>query len=211
MDNYSAQTGTGETDSQQERAEQSAFLDAIMETGPMQFCHKYLVAKGKVPADVKGFKNALYQMWFSFYRREQQNDSCGFEHVFLGERKDGEVSGFHNWMMFWIEECKGHVDYKGYMHPRNRSEVVDNNDRIISCQLSWHGDIKTVTTMFIGTSPEFEFALYTLYFVAGQERTMVMIDGYEVELRCYRIRSQQGDKIGSCFPDLKAEHSQSHS
>jgi hypothetical protein len=44
-----------------------------------------------------------------------------------------------------------------------------------------------------------------------QERTIVMIDGYEVELRCYRIRSKYGDKIGSCFPDLKAEHNQSHS
>ena len=37
------------------------------------------------------FKSALVQMWFSLYRREVQNDSSGFEHVFLGESDDGQV------------------------------------------------------------------------------------------------------------------------
>jgi Endoribonuclease XendoU len=30
-------------------------------------------------------------MWFSLYRREVQNDSSGFEHVFLGESDNGQV------------------------------------------------------------------------------------------------------------------------
>jgi hypothetical protein len=38
------------------------------------------------------------QMWFSYYRRDGQNDSCGFEHVFVGESKGDSITGFHNWI-----------------------------------------------------------------------------------------------------------------
>ena len=39
-------------------------------------------------------------------RRDAANDSCGFEHVFVGESDNGEISGFHNWVNFWLEEKK---------------------------------------------------------------------------------------------------------
>eukprot|EP00955_Chlamydomonas_euryale_P031952 334998-Chlamydomonas_euryale.AAC.11 len=178
-----------------ERQEVSRFLDTIMATPVMQYVHKYLVEKDKVKPDAYEFKKMLYQMWFSFYRRETQNDTCGFEHVFLGESK----------------EDKGHVDYKGFLKPRSHHEQVTDEDRILSVQLGWKGEVKDVTTMFIGTSPEFEFALYTLYFQAGDENNVVMIDGYEVDIRCYKIRSKYGDKVGSCFPELLTEHNDDRS
>lgn len=42
-------------------------------------------------------------------------DSCGFEHVFVGETKSGtEIIGFHNWIQFYLQEKNSHLDYKGY-------------------------------------------------------------------------------------------------
>ena len=42
-------------------------------------------------------------------------DSCGFEHVFVGETKSGsEIIGFHNWVQFYLQEKSTHLDYKGY-------------------------------------------------------------------------------------------------
>jgi hypothetical protein len=38
---------------------------------------------------------------------------------------------------------------------------------VLSVQFDWKGQRKPVTTLLIGTSPEFELALYTLCFVAG--------------------------------------------
>lgn len=211
LDNYEAETGVAEVETHQEKKEISDFLDCIMATKPMQYCHNYLIEKKIIAPDAAAFKKALVQMWFSYFRREEGMDSCGFEHVFLGESKDDDVSGFHNWIQFWIEEVKGNVDYKGYMKPKNRREVVDNTDRVLSMQLGWKGETKNVTTLFIGTSPEFEFALYTLYFLCGGEHNIVNIDGYEIDIRCYRIKSKYGDKISSCFPDLLAEHDADHS
>lgn len=209
-DNYSPATGQEETNTPEEKKEIGGFLDSIMETRPMLYVRKYLAQKGLAPSDHQEFKMMLVQMWFSFYRRETQNDSCGFEHVFLGESDNGQISGFHNWIQFWIEEAAGNVDYKGYIKPRNRSEVVDSSDRVISCQFAWKGQVKSITTMFIGTSPEFEVALLTLYFLAGSERNNIVIDGYELCVRCYAIRSQYGDKIGSAFVELMGEHDNHH-
>jgi hypothetical protein len=58
--------------------------------------------------------------------------------------------------------------WQGYIKPRNRGEVVDSEDRVISCQFKWSGVVKPVTTLFIGSSPEFELALYTIMFLAGR-------------------------------------------
>ena len=69
-------------------------------------------------ANVGAFKQQLHQMWFSAYRREIQNDSSGFEHVFVGEARDGQVIGLHNWIQFSNEEQKRNLNYKGYIFPR---------------------------------------------------------------------------------------------
>ncbi len=50
--------------------------------------------------------------------------------------KNGEVSGFHNWIMFYLEEKKGNVDYRGYIKPKSRDATAEANDddRILTLQ-----------------------------------------------------------------------------
>lgn len=209
LDNYERTTGSAEVVTDTEKREMAAFLDAVCETAPMQYCHRYLVAKDLASPDINVFKRQLYQMWFSFYRRDGNNDTCGFEHVFVGEydTSDGKLSGFHNWVQFWIEECKGNVDYRGYIVPRVRgAQEVDNHDQLLSVQFAWHGELKPVTTLFIGVSPEFEMALYTLCFLAGSEQNNISIGNYDLTIRCYRIHSSYGDKIGSAFAEIVREN-----
>ena len=58
--------------------------------------------------DTMSFKRLLHRMWFALYPRSRRTKgSCAFEHVFLGEVKNGKVNGFHNWLFFLLEEQKG--------------------------------------------------------------------------------------------------------
>jgi hypothetical protein len=54
---------------------------------------------------------------------------------------------------------------------------VDDADRVLSVQFDWKGQRKPVTTLLIGTSPEFELALYTLCFVAGGQQAAQAAQG----------------------------------
>lgn len=91
LDNYSAYTGEEEEISAHELRENQAFLDAVMETAVMKYCHQYCLAKeasyngDAVPESPSGFKEVLNSIWFELYSRSgggrrRKMDSSGFEH-----------------------------------------------------------------------------------------------------------------------------------
>ena len=212
LDNYDAEVGKEENLSNAERQEISSFLDAILQTAPMQFCHKYCHAKNPsgVPASLSGFRTLLFKIWFELYNRSRggRADSSGFEHVFTGEIKDDKISGFHNWVQFYLEEKRGKVDYKGYLKPKSNTDAQTNDDdHILTLQFEWGGVEKFAGTCFIGVSPEFEMALYTTCFLVGEEDNAITLDtGVDVfglNIRCYKMAR---DKIGTCFPETTSHY-----
>ena len=96
LDNYSAYTGDEEEVSSKELKENRDFLNAVMETHTMKYCHQYCIAKGvkyngeTISEDESEFKRVLNSIWFELYSRSgggrrRKMDSSGFEHVFVGE------------------------------------------------------------------------------------------------------------------------------
>eukprot|EP00180_Rhodochaete_pulchella_P001294 Plantae.Rhodophyta-Rhodochaete_pulchella.ctg2103.p1 GENE.Plantae.Rhodophyta-Rhodochaete_pulchella.ctg2103~~Plantae.Rhodophyta-Rhodochaete_pulchella.ctg2103.p1 ORF type:complete len:374 (+),score=76.80 Plantae.Rhodophyta-Rhodochaete_pulchella.ctg2103:526-1647(+) len=198
LDNYERETGVSENTNEEEKQENWDFLNAVMATPCMQYCFRYASARGvlKDADDEQGFKSFLYRLWFYLYRRETSRDSSGFEHVFVGEERNGKIIGFHNWIQIMIEEHRQKLDYKGYLH-RSGPEP-DAMTQILSVQFAWEGDLKPVSTCFIGVSPEFELALYTLCFLCGEEENRIKVGPYECTIKCYRL----GSMIGTAFPQL---------
>lgn len=210
LDNYVSSTGEAERVTSAEKREVQEFLKVIMETPPMQFCHRYCREKkpGDVPESKSGFAKMLQTIWFDLYRREGALDSSGFEHVFVGEVKNGDVSGFHNWIQFYLEEKKGDLDYRGYIKPRGSGQAqYDDDDYILTLQFSWKGVEKFVGTSFIGVSPEFEMALYTMCFLVGEKENPVELDTgsdiFNLVIKCY---SMARGKIGTTFPEVSSHY-----
>ncbi|XP_029908800.1 uridylate-specific endoribonuclease C [Myripristis murdjan] len=207
LDNYERSTGVSEQVTAEEVTENNLFLDAVLQTGVMKRAHKYLISKGQSSSDLRQFKSQLYLIWFHLYHRERNGgvDSCGFEHVFVGETKAGrEVVGFHNWIQFYLQEKNRHLDYKGYK--ARDHDLPDQDDHVLNLQFSWHGLVKPVGGAFIGPSPEFEMAIFTVIFLMNTERStavVVNVDQCQMELVVVR----HGRSLGTAYPKLLSSNS----
>ncbi|KAL5748342.1 hypothetical protein ACOSP7_025371 [Xanthoceras sorbifolium] len=200
LDNYNPNSGCKEVVTSEEKQEQVAFIEEISRTAPIKYLRQYLSSKGIVTGNNQDFKRMMTSLWFDLYGRGgTSGSSSAFEHVFVGEIKqcgEQEVSGFHNWLQFYLEEAKGNVDYQGYIFPRRRGQIPDSETQLLTVQFEWNGILKSVSSTLIGVSPEFEIALYTLCFFMGREENRIQLGPYPVNIKCYRF----GDKIGSVFP-----------
>ncbi|XP_040898395.1 poly(U)-specific endoribonuclease-C-like isoform X2 [Toxotes jaculatrix] len=207
LDNYERSTGVTERVTTEEQTETNLFLDAILQTEVMKRAHRYLVSKGQSSSDLRLFKSQLHLIWFQLYHRQRNTglDSCGFEHVFVGETKSGtEIIGFHNWIQFYLQEKNRHLDYKGYK--AREHDLPDQDDHVLNLQFSWHGVVKPVGSAFIGPSPEFEMALFTVVFLMNTERSttvLVNIDQCQMELVVIR----HGRSLGTAYPKLLSSNS----
>ncbi|KAF0690647.1 Aste57867_17953 [Aphanomyces stellatus] len=204
LDNYERGTGVAEVVTKEELKENELFINAIAETKPVKYAHAWLEKNGKFKGDMAAFKRKMHDIWFGLYRREVANDSSGFEHVFIGEVKDGQVSGFHNWIQMYMEEKAGRLDYLGYIKPKQRGRSTlepDEHEQLVTIQFAWEKETKPISTSLIGVSPEFEMALYTMCFLNGQEENEVQLGPYRVIVKCFSIGRGDRAKIGSSFPE----------
>ncbi|KAF6020416.1 hypothetical protein EB796_021278 [Bugula neritina] len=201
LDNYTMETGEQEVVTKEEFKENVMFIDAICDTPLMKEAHSFLRDKGKAPGAINDFKKLLYKLWFKLYRRtkgDRDFDSSGFEHVFVGEIKGEDVVGFHNWICFYLQEKSGNIDYHGYFR---RGTSLEREPRFITLQFSCkNGRGKPIGGSFIGTSPEFEMALYTVcYLMDIGSKVHIELDEYKVEVTVYG----HAGGIGTAYPTSK--------
>ncbi|CAG5125891.1 unnamed protein product, partial [Candidula unifasciata] len=118
LDNYVPDKGVKESLTSSESSENTAFLNAILNTRVMNVLLNYLQCRGFVnnQADLR---SVLTKLWLDFYPRSGTstvNDTSGFEHVLAGEYKSStEVNGFHSWLSFYQKEKAGQLNYYGYV------------------------------------------------------------------------------------------------
>ncbi|XP_056129455.1 uridylate-specific endoribonuclease A isoform X2 [Lampris incognitus] len=202
LDNYHRMTGEAEDFSPQQLNEQDTFLKETMsntELGRELF--SFLFTKG-VYASEEEFIYDLKMMWFGLYCRSKNTmDSSGFEHIFAGEVKRGKVSGFHNWVQFYRLEKEGLLNY--YSH--NFDGPWTTYPDVLGMQFKWDGYYKQVGSSVIGSSPEFDLAVYSLcYITRPGKRCRLSLGGKQLEIQTYTWdKSFYGDGkkyIGSAFP-----------
>ncbi|EYC10767.1 hypothetical protein Y032_0053g2286 [Ancylostoma ceylanicum] len=205
MNNFNREGGVDEprVSREEEGHEISTFLTTILASRPWQILYSFLYHKGHPFAQSPYiFRAWIEHLWFRHYSRSRgwAHDSSAFEHVFMGEEKRGEVSGFHNWVRFYLLERNPieELDYMGFIEGRGNV--------MVSLRFTWQGLLKRVGSFMVGTSPEFEMALYTLCFLArrgGQECT-VEIDGCLVIITSYDMVQDGEIFIGTAYPKAGA-------
>ncbi|XP_058488438.1 uridylate-specific endoribonuclease A [Solea solea] len=202
LDNYKRMTGQAEDFNPQQLAEQETFIkEAMSNTELGRELFAFLYTKG-VYASEEEFTHDLEMMWFGLYSRyNNKMDSSGFEHIFAGEIKGGKVSGFHNWIQFYLLEKRGELNY--YSHSFNGPWT--NYPDVMGMQFKWDGYYKQVGSAVMGCSPEFDFALYSLcYITRPGKQCRLSLGGKELIIQTYTWEKTfygDGKKfIGSAFP-----------
>uniref|UniRef100_H3DAR4 Uridylate-specific endoribonuclease n=1 Tax=Tetraodon nigroviridis TaxID=99883 RepID=H3DAR4_TETNG len=202
LDNYNRMTGQAEDFSPQQLAEQDTFLkETVSNTELGRELFAFLYTKGVYPSE-EAFIQDLKMMWFGLYSRNNNKlDSSGFEHIFAGEIKGGKVSGFHNWIQFYLLEKRGLLNY--YSHSFNGPWTTYPD--VLGMQFMWDGYYKQVGSAVIGCSPEFDLALYSLCYIARPgKQCRLSLGGKELVIQTYTWdNSTYGDGkkfIGSAFP-----------
>ncbi|EYC10843.1 hypothetical protein Y032_0053g2321 [Ancylostoma ceylanicum] len=112
------------------------------------------------------------------------------------QEKNEEVSGLHNWIRFYLLERNRteDLDYKGY--------VVQRGSVMAALRFTWQGALKRSGSLLIGTSPEYDMALYTLCFLSrrGKELCQVELDGCPLSVTSYELVQNNEVYIGTVFP-----------
>lgn len=182
LDNYVRNTGTVESVTSEEIQEQHAFIDEVFKTTIMKKLYSFLITKGYYTS-VESFKNDLREMWFGLYTRSKGSlDSSGFEHVFHGEIHKGKISGFHSWVNLYLQEKAGQINYLSYSSDGPWTSYPD----VFAFQFKWSTYLKTIGSFFMGSSPEFEIAMYTLCYVTRPDSLCpVKFGGASLKIQTY--------------------------
>ncbi|XP_077054456.1 uridylate-specific endoribonuclease A isoform X1 [Siphateles boraxobius] len=201
LDNYKRMTGEVEDVPSQEVQEQDTFLQQTMNTDLGRELYNFLHSKGAYSSQSE-FIQDLKMMWFGLYSRSDGKlDSSGFEHIFVGEIKSGKVSGFHNWLQFYQSEKQGLLNYYSHSFDGPWTTYPD----VLGMQFNWNGYYKEVGSAFIGCSPEFDLAIYSLcYITRPGKRCYVSLGGQSLGIQTYTWdKSSYGDGkkyIASAYP-----------
>ncbi|MCP9257012.1 Poly(U)-specific endoribonuclease [Dirofilaria immitis] len=174
---YEPQVGVPESNNSKKRKAIDDYLDAVLNTTVWKILYQFLLEKDHLYSrSFNNFRAWIKQLWFVEYSRKQGLiDSSGFEHVFMGEHNDGEVSGMHSWLRFYLLErnISQQFDYRGFTIKR-----------------------------FVSTSPEFDLALYTLCFLARQSRNTCkfQLDECPFVITSYKFIQQGKNFVGTIYP-----------
>ncbi|XP_031838971.1 endoribonuclease Arlr [Nomia melanderi] len=198
FDNYELNTYQSEIITIEKNAEEDEFINNLMETNVMLHTMYYLSVKGFFINDLKVYKNVLKEIWFHPYSRSKRiNSSSGFEHVFVGESKRRKgIIGVHNWIFFYFGELTSKINYFGY----SRRKEFPNGAAILEIYFTYNGRRK-ISTMFIGTPPELEIALYTLCFFTRPNKTCkISFIGSKFGIQTYVLKNDNKRYVGTAFP-----------
>ena len=127
-ENYQPDVSVTEDRTRDEMREEEALLKEMMKTKVMKKTFDFLKANELFTKSMTEFEALLSELWFSVYSRGKRiKGSSGFEHVFLGEKKNGAVQGFHNWLYFNHLEEMGEVSFFNFMMLNMTRLIIDRH------------------------------------------------------------------------------------
>ncbi|CAH8487592.1 unnamed protein product [Schistosoma margrebowiei] len=190
LDNYDPEVDMTDIGTEEDR-EEDDFINELLKTKIMKMTYDFLVEKQKISGGIDDFGKFLKDLWFKRYKLRRHGESSAFEHIFVGEHKKSMMLGLHNWIQFYLKEKSKEINYYGW----KKSSL---HEHLISVEyLDENKYRKPMGSVFIGSSPEFDIAIYTITFLLSIKRsTTVEIDGCEIRIICEKLTPTE---MSTCY------------
>ncbi|ULT84107.1 hypothetical protein L3Y34_013026 [Caenorhabditis briggsae] len=147
----------------------------------------------KETSSLANFKTkVLWPLWFGTYSRcKGPLGSSGWEHVFSGEIKGSGVDGQHDWIRYYMEQKADHMVYEGY--------YSHDENLIGTFQYQWNGATKPTGGFFTGTSPAFDFSIFTVCTLAHGNGANCHFKVNNFPITVVSYTQACGDGSGTCL------------
>jgi hypothetical protein len=87
-----------------EEQEIQSFIEYAYKTPPMQKARDYYSEQTKKKVTDDEWWAIIERVWFDQFDSGKNEDLSGFEHVIVGEQKQGKVQGYHFWYKYYLDE-----------------------------------------------------------------------------------------------------------
>ncbi|MCG8328047.1 MAG: hypothetical protein MI974_10200 [Chitinophagales bacterium] len=104
FDNFALREKDEEVDTAEERTEVHDFVEAIIDTAPMQLAREYIARHTGSSLSRQRWYNTLMEMWFRKYAMGGDPHLSGFEHVIIGEQDGSKAKGYHFWYKYYLDD-----------------------------------------------------------------------------------------------------------
>ena len=215
LDNYRLDQTKREDTTQPEAQEMLALLEAVTDSAPMEMANELLGERRGEPYSRDEFQNLLFDVWFRTYDMGRNVDLSGFEHVVVGEQKEGTVGGYHFWYRYYLDDfgllgTGDDIDYQGTRYPRRLIDAGLATPEVVTLAYRWRAQdhdqgaerplFKPVGGFWVGCSVEGLMALGLLrFFDRGRVEAEINRARYEIDM----YKSPDRQSIRSTFPIFK--------
>ncbi|VDL94025.1 unnamed protein product [Schistocephalus solidus] len=169
-----------------EHSRLSSRLLQILRAAPVfKVVHNFLASVDEIIANVENFIDCLSHVWFTqtaadLLQYPRGPKTCGFQHVFIGERKR-TVKGLHSWQRLFILERQGHLI--------TRRIIKRSPDfHLAALSFEWDETPKPYGTIFFGLPMDFEMMLFFVAFMMTKNQPITfMLVGRPVTIETYDL------------------------
>jgi poly(U)-specific endoribonuclease len=199
FNHFRADVNIAETFTAAQTREQNEFIDAVFNTPVMRRAETFLQQNGLPSGRANFVRN-----WFDLYSRGNGAlGSNGFEHVFMAETRDGSIMGAHQWIWFDDQNRRGILNYRGHRSFVGTIGGVGTANRAsgIASIFNWRGFCKPISSLFIGTSPEFELAIFNVCYHARRNGLCpVTLGGTNLNIQTFDITRSGRTFVSTAYP-----------
>ncbi|TNN10677.1 Poly(U)-specific endoribonuclease-B [Schistosoma japonicum] len=173
------------------------FMEQIYQTTLFHRVYDCLQSSNIFNGDRLQFKDYFHQIWFHQYSWNQMStksisNTCGFQHVFIGDIYNSCVKGLHHWKRYYILERIGQLQLHNIYKKHSKLYISSMKFEVDHC-------LKPYGTIFFGLTIDFEILLYFCAFLINVNRQVnFIIDNEQITVVCYDV-AMQNNALATAF------------